>query len=65
MPRFYCPQPLPAGASVELPEAVARHLHVLRLQPGAQLTLFNGDGGECLGFRRHVDDGDAGRCGAL
>lgn len=46
MPRFYCPQPLAAGATVELPEAVAHHLHVVRLQPGAGLTLFNGEGGQ-------------------
>jgi len=46
MPRFYCPQPLAPGATVDLPEAVAHHLHVVRLQPGAALTLFNGDGGQ-------------------
>lgn len=46
MPRFYCPQPLVNGSTVELPEAVAHHLHVVRLQPGAALTLFNGDGGQ-------------------
>lgn len=44
MPRFYCPLPLLAGAIVDLPEAVAHHVHVLRLQPGDPLTLFNGDG---------------------
>jgi len=46
MPRFYCPQPLVNGSTVELPEAVAHHLHVVRLQPGAVLTLFNGEGGQ-------------------
>ena len=46
MPRFYCPQPLVNGSTIELPEAVAHHLHVVRLQPGAALTLFNGDGGQ-------------------
>jgi 16S rRNA (uracil1498-N3)-methyltransferase len=46
MPRFYCDTPLEAGLSVALPEAVAHHLHVLRLQPGAELRLFNGDGAE-------------------
>jgi len=46
MPRFYCPQPLGTGASVELPADVAHHLHVVRMQPGAKLTLFNGDGGQ-------------------
>ncbi|VXB36879.1 16S rRNA (uracil(1498)-N(3))-methyltransferase [Massilia sp. 9I] len=46
MPRFYCPQPLVAGSTVDLPEAVAHHLHVVRLQPGENLTLFNGEGGQ-------------------
>jgi len=46
MPRFYCPQPLVNGSTIELPEAVAHHLHVVRLQPGAALTLFNGEGGQ-------------------
>jgi hypothetical protein len=34
MPRFHCPLPLPAGATVELPETVAHHLHVLRQAAG-------------------------------
>jgi 16S rRNA (uracil1498-N3)-methyltransferase len=46
MPRFYCPLPLAAGLLVDLPEAVAHHLHVVRQQAGAQLTLFNGEGGQ-------------------
>jgi 16S rRNA (uracil1498-N3)-methyltransferase len=46
MPRFYCPQPLAAGAIVDLPEAVAHHLHVVRMQPGDALTLFDGRGGQ-------------------
>ena len=46
MPRFYCPQPLAAGSTVDLPESVAHHLHVVRLQPGAALTLFDGRGGQ-------------------
>ena len=46
MPRFYCPQPLAAGLTIDLPEAVAHHLHVVRLQPGAGLILFNGEGGQ-------------------
>ena len=46
MPRFYCPQPLRPGATVDLPESVAHHLHVVRLQPGAALTLFDGSGGQ-------------------
>ena len=46
MPRFYCDAPLVAGESVELPEGPARHVQVLRLQPGSAITLFNGKGGE-------------------
>ena len=46
MPRFHCPQPLIAGAVVDLPEAVAHHLHVVRRQPGDELVLFNGEGGQ-------------------
>jgi 16S rRNA (uracil1498-N3)-methyltransferase len=48
MPRFYCPQPLAAGLTIALPDPVAHHAWVVRLQPGAELTLFNGDGGEYL-----------------
>ncbi len=46
MPRFHCPVPLAIGAELELPAAAARHVQVLRLQPGDAITLFNGDGGE-------------------
>lgn len=46
MPRFHCPLPLATGDSIELPANAARHVQVLRLQPGALVTLFNGEGGE-------------------
>jgi len=46
MPRFYCPVALHPGASLLLPEGAARHVQVLRLQPGHEITLFNGEGGE-------------------
>jgi 16S rRNA (uracil1498-N3)-methyltransferase len=46
MPRFYCPQPLIPGSIVDLPEAVAHHLHVVRQQAGDELVLFNGEGGQ-------------------
>jgi 16S rRNA (uracil1498-N3)-methyltransferase len=46
MPRFFCPQPLAVGSIVDLPEAVAHHLHVVRMQPGDALQLFNGEGGQ-------------------
>ena len=46
MPRFHCPQPLRPGSIVDLPDAVAHHLHVVRQQSGDELVLFNGDGGQ-------------------
>ena len=46
MPRFHCPAPLLAGQSLGLPASAARHVQVLRLQPGQSITLFNGEGGE-------------------
>ena len=46
MPRFHCPLPLSAGAELALPAAAARHVQVLRHQPGDTLTLFNGEGGQ-------------------
>jgi len=46
MPRFYCPHIVRSGECCVLPAAAARHVQVLRLQPGAVLTLFNGQGGE-------------------
>ncbi len=46
MPRFYCPTPLSAGHILELPAPVAHHLHVLRMQAGETLTLFDGRGGQ-------------------
>jgi 16S rRNA (uracil1498-N3)-methyltransferase len=55
MPRFYCSTPLAAGLTLALPDAVAHHLHVLRLQPGAELCLFNGDGAEYLARLDSVD----------
>ena len=46
MPRFYVELPLVAGSMLDLPEAVVRHVQVLRLREGDELTLFNGGGGE-------------------
>ena len=48
MPRFYCPEPLSSGLQISLPAGAARHVQVLRLQPGDTITLFNGQppGGE-------------------
>jgi 16S rRNA (uracil1498-N3)-methyltransferase len=46
-PRIFCPPPLAAGTTIDLPPGAAHHvLRVLRLQVGAALTLFDGGGGE-------------------
>ena len=45
MPRFYCPTPLTPGELLDLPAGAARHVQVLRLQPGDVITLFNGGPG--------------------
>lgn len=42
--RFYADLDLLAGNTVSLPAHAARHVQVLRLQPGDQITLFNGRG---------------------
>jgi 16S rRNA (uracil1498-N3)-methyltransferase len=44
--RLHVPLVLHEGLEVALPEGAARHVQVLRLQPGAPLTLFDGRGGE-------------------
>ncbi|RKP51130.1 16S rRNA (uracil(1498)-N(3))-methyltransferase [Trinickia fusca] len=46
MPRFFVDSSFQPGALVTLPDAVARHVQVLRLQPGDTLVLFNGRGGQ-------------------
>lgn len=48
LPRFHCPSALQPGDELELPAATARHVQVRRMQPGDDITLFNGDGGECV-----------------
>lgn len=46
MPRLYVDAPLTAHTALELPPGAARHVQVLRMQPGAALTVFDGRGGE-------------------
>ena len=46
MPRCYSPEPLAPGLRLALAAGAARHVQVLRLQPGSALTLFDGRGGE-------------------
>jgi 16S rRNA (uracil1498-N3)-methyltransferase len=54
MPRFYTPQTLTADAELALDAASARHVQVLRMQPGDGLTLFNGQGGEYAAAVTHM-----------
>jgi 16S rRNA (uracil1498-N3)-methyltransferase len=42
--RIYTDQTLATGISISLPPVAARHVQVLRFQPGNTLTLFNGQG---------------------
>lgn len=42
MPRFFVDQPLLADTELSLPDPVVRHVHVLRLNAGDALTVFNG-----------------------
>jgi 16S rRNA (uracil1498-N3)-methyltransferase len=48
-PRLYLEAALTPGEEIDLPAEAARHVQVLRLQPGDELTLFNGRGGEWSG----------------
>ena len=54
MPRFYCAQVLQTGVSIALPATAARHVQVLRMQPGQTITLFNGGGGEFQAVIEHM-----------
>jgi 16S rRNA (uracil1498-N3)-methyltransferase len=49
-PRIHVEQPLAPGAELALGAAAARHVQVLRLQPGDALTLFDGRGGQWDGM---------------
>ena len=57
-PRFFVPQPLAAGPAFELPPGPARHVQVLRLQPGDGITLFDGLGGEWRACIEHMGRAD-------
>lgn len=45
-PRFYVDLALAGQTELNLPPGAARHVQVLRLQPGSALTLFDGSGFE-------------------
>ena len=53
-PRIHVPEPLRPGAELALPAGAARHVQVLRLQPGDALTLFDGAGGEWTASVTHM-----------
>ena len=44
IPRIYTDQTLATSTSITLPPVAARHIQVLRLQPGGSIALFNGLG---------------------
>lgn len=54
MPRFFVDLPLSEGIELDLPEAVVRHVQVLRLREGEEVTLFNGAGGEYVATLAHL-----------
>jgi 16S rRNA (uracil1498-N3)-methyltransferase len=45
-PRLFVDASLRPGEPMALPPSAARHVQVLRLQPGDALTLFDGQGGQ-------------------
>ena len=51
--RFYADMALATGSALTLPDHAARHIQVLRLQPGDSITLFNG-----LGSGQQGSDGE-------
>jgi 16S rRNA (uracil1498-N3)-methyltransferase len=53
-PRLHVDLPLREGEAFALPDGAARHVQVLRLQPGAALTLFDGTGGEWAAQVTHM-----------
>ena len=46
MPRFYLPTALAPHTTLNLPDNIIRHIHVLRLNAGDSSTLFNGTGND-------------------
>ena len=54
-PRFYYPDQINVGESIELPPGAMHHaVNVLRLEKGDKVTLFNGKGGEFLAFIKSI-----------
>lgn len=58
-PRIHCALPLSTGSVIDLPPGAARHVQVLRLQPGGHITLFGSDiGGEFEATVEHMGRSD-------
>ena len=70
MHRFFADCSLHVGLALALPADTARHVQVMRLQPGDDLTLFNGLGGSHTAMRgralpRRKGDAVAAEVGSL
>ncbi len=60
-PRLHCPMPLDFGEEIALPANAARHVQVLRLQPGDKVELFHGGlPGAAATLPEHWQEKDAG-----
>ena len=56
IPRLFCPTSLAHRAQVNLPSGAAHHaIRVLRLKPGDDIRIFNGEGGEYEATIQRVD----------
>jgi len=58
--RLYCPTRLAPGQSLDLPSRAARHVQVLRMQPGQEVTLFTGEGGQWRAVIERMGRSDVG-----
>lgn len=56
--RLHVDVPLHTGLEFDLPAGAARHVQVLRHQPGDTLTLFNGQGGQWQASVLHMGRSD-------
>lgn len=59
MPRFFYSGALAVGAEILLPDKLVRHLQVLRMEAGDEITLFNGEGGQYLAVLATLDRKEA------
>lgn len=58
VPRIYTDLPLQLAETISLPKQSSQHLvRVLRLKPGAELILFNGQGGEYAARLERIEQG--------